>query len=444
MENARWVKDRFYVGIDDEMCVFMRPNSPNYYCRYYVREEQKYYQKSLRTKSKVVAQEKAKEIYREITTLVSRNEKVFNLTWKEAIDIYDEMEMERYMGGVIVREWYKKKCSYLRNTWMDFVGADTPVNKTTDDDAREFYRIRSRHLKTKSVLRHEITIVNSIYTDLLVPKGYCLRKLRMPKTTITKRDRSRRTDTFTIEEWEVLYKSMQRWTERDEITDERQAQTKYGKTTNKTKILTISQQELEWCRRNVLREFILISANLGTRPVSELLNVKRKDVNITKTKFKDWYADGNDEWRLTCDLFIDSRKTGERMVNGIAGRFFTRLMEFYESQGITLEPDDYMFIDLCGRRKGQQIDRFVLNRLFTELMHYAGLTRIKFTPYHLRHFYITQRLMNGVDVVLLSENAGNSPQVLLQSYSHIKTKLATQELNKQRKRSSREELGIDF
>ena len=90
---------------------------------------------------------------------------------------------------------------------------------------------------------------------------------------------------------------------RDEITDERQAQTKYGKTTNKTKILTISQQELEWCRRNVLREFILISANLGTRPVSELLNVKRKDVNITKTKFKDWYADGNDEWRLTCDLF---------------------------------------------------------------------------------------------------------------------------------------------
>ena len=95
------------------------------------------------------------------------------------------------------------------------------------------------------------------------------------------------------------------------------------------------------------------------------------------------------------------------MVNGIAGRFFTRLMEFYESQGITLEPDDYMFIDLCGRRKGQQIDRFVLNRLFTELMHYAGLTRIKILPPTIYViFYITQRLMNGVDVVLLSENAG--------------------------------------
>ena len=150
MENSRWVNERFYIGIDDEMCVFKRPNSPNYYCRYYVRAEQKYYQKSLKTQSKVVAQEKAKEIYKEITTLISRDEKVFNLTWEEAINIYDEMERERYMGGVIVREWYMKKISYLRNVWMEFTGKDTPVNKTDDDDAREFYRQRSRHLKKRN------------------------------------------------------------------------------------------------------------------------------------------------------------------------------------------------------------------------------------------------------------------------------------------------------
>ena len=444
VENSRWVQDRFFIGIDDEMCVFKRPNSPNYYCRYYVRAEQKYYQKSLRTQSKVVAQEKAKEIYKEITTLVSRDEKVFNLTWEQAIDIYDEMERERWMGGVIVEEWYKKKLQFLRNTWMGFIGADTPVNQTNDDDAREFYRQRSRDLKSKSTLRQQTTMVNAIYMDLLVPKNYCLRKLRFPKTLITKRDRSRRTDTFTIEEWEVLYKSMRRWVEWDEIPYVREAQTKYGKRTNSLKELNESNRKTEWCRRNVLREFILISANLGTRPVSELLNVKRKDVEIKKTKFKDFYAEGNEKWVLTCDVYINSQKTGERNVNGIAGSFFVRLIEFYEAQGITLEPDDYMFVDVSGRRKGQQIDKYVLNRLFRELMSYAGLERIKFTPYHLRHFYITQRLMNGVDVVLLSENAGNTPQVLLQSYSHVKTKLATQELNKTRKRSSREEIGIEF
>ena len=67
---------------------------------------------------KYVAQEKAKDIYREITTIISRDEKVFNVTWEDAINIYDEMENARYLGGVIVREWYKKKISFLRNVWM--------------------------------------------------------------------------------------------------------------------------------------------------------------------------------------------------------------------------------------------------------------------------------------------------------------------------------------
>jgi hypothetical protein len=426
------------------MCVFKRPNSPNYYCRYYVRAEQKYYQKSLKTQSKVVAQEKAKEIYKEITSLISRDEKVFNITWEQAINLYDEIERERYLGGVIVREWYMKKLAYLRNVWMEFTGKDTPVNKTDDDDAREFYRQRSRHLKKKETLKQELTIINAIYKDLLVPKNYVLRPLRMPKTTITKRERARRTDTFSTEEWEVLYQNMRRWVEWDEIPHTREAQTKYGKKGQDLKELNDYHRKTEWCRRQVLREFILISANLGTRPVSELLNIRRKDVSITKTKFKNWYAEGNSQWKLTCDVDVNSRKTGERRVNGVAGRFFNRLFDFYETQGVILKPDDYVFIDVYGRRQGQQFDKYVLNRLFRELMSYAGLNRIKFTPYHLRHFYISQRLMNGVDIVLLSENAGNSPAVILNTYAHIKTRLATQELNKQRTKSSWEELGIDY
>ena len=90
------------------------------------------------------------------------------------------------------------------------------------------------------------------------------------------------------------------------------------------------------------------------------------------------------------------------------------------------------------------MDKYVLNRLFRELMEYAGLTRIKFTPYHLRHFYITQRLMNGVDIVLLSQNAGNSPKVIYETYQHINTQLMTQELNKVRSRKSWEEVGVEF
>ena len=444
MTDTRWVQERFSLGIDDEMVVFKRPNSPNWYCRYYVRAEQKYYQKSLKTKSRVVATEKAKEIYREITSIISKEERVFTLTWKDAIDRYDEMEKERLEGGVISTEYYKKKLSYLRRIWVEFVGADAPVNKTNDDDAKAFSRHRLNRVLRKETLRTELTIINSVYKELLIPKGYCLRQLRFGKLTITKKDKARRVDTFTEEEWEVLYKNMRRWVEWEEIPHTRIASTKYGKADNLEKHLGGQQRLVEWCRRNVLREFILILGNLGCRPVSELLNIKLKDVKINKTLFKDRYKDGSDVYKLTCNVAIDSRKTGYRNVNGIAGRYFMRLYEFYESQGIHLKPDDYVFIDIAGRRKGKQIDKYVLNRLFRELMDYCNLNRLHFSPYHLRHFYITQRLMNGVDIVLLSENVGNSPKILFDTYAHIRTKLATQELNKQRRKNSLEEVGIEF
>lgn len=443
-KQTRWVQDRFCIGIDDEMVVFKRPNSPNWYCRYYVREENKYYQKSLKTKSKTVALEKAKEKYRTITSIISREEKVFNLSWGDAVDHYAEMEYERFMGGVITEEWYKKKISYLRNKWVDYVGADTPVNKIDDEVARSYFNWRLTQVERKETLRQELTIIGAVYKDFLVRKKHVLEQPRFPKLSLTKKDKSRRTDTFTVEEWEVLYKNMRRWVEWDEIPHTRVASTRYGKRDNKEKDLREYQRRLEFCRRNVLREFILISANLGTRPVSELMNIRWRDVQVKKTLFKNWHNGTKDIYQLTCNVYINSKKTGERNVNGIAGRYFNRLKEFYESEGVDVKPDDYVFVDLEGRRKGKQLDSYVLNRLFRELMDYCQLDRLHYTPYHLRHFYITQRLLAGVDLVLVSENAGNSPTVIMQSYSHVRTELATQELNKVRDRSSLEEIGVAF
>ena len=89
-KSTRWVQERFSLGIDDEMVVFKRLNSPNWYCRYYVQQEQKYYQKSLKTANRVIANDKAKEIYRQITTLINRDEKVFGIKWIDALDGYAE------------------------------------------------------------------------------------------------------------------------------------------------------------------------------------------------------------------------------------------------------------------------------------------------------------------------------------------------------------------
>ena len=116
------------------------------------------------------------------------------------------------------------------------------------------------------------------------------------------------------------------------------------------------------------------------------MNVRWRDVQVKKTLFKNWHNGTKDIYQLTCNVYINSKKTGERNVNGIAGRYFNRLKEFYESEGVDVKPDDYVFVDLEGRRKGKQLDSYVLNRLFRELMDYCQLDRLHYTPYHLASF----------------------------------------------------------
>jgi hypothetical protein len=88
MGGSTWVQDKIELGIDGELVVFRRPNSPNWYMRIYIQEERKYYQKSLRTKSQYDAIEKAKLEYKVIQQKVAKDEKVFTISLGEALGGY--------------------------------------------------------------------------------------------------------------------------------------------------------------------------------------------------------------------------------------------------------------------------------------------------------------------------------------------------------------------
>ena len=62
----------------------------------------------------------------------------------------------------------------------------------------------------------------------------------------------------------------------------------------------------------------------------------------------------------------------------------------------------------------------------------SGLTRLEFTLYSLRGFYITQSILNGVDITLISKNVGNSPGVLLAHYEFINMEQQAHQLVKRR------------
>ena len=68
----------------------------------------------------------------------------------------------------------------------------------------------------------------------------------------------------------------------------------------------------------------------------------------------------------------------------------------------------------------------------------AKLNRIEFSPYSLRGFYITQSVLNGIDLLLIAKNCGNSLSTILTHYEFINMESQTKDLIK--RRNVREEI----
>ena len=96
--------------------------------RVYVANEKKHYQKSLKTKSQLDAVERAKVEYKILQQKVAKEEKVFTISFGEALVGYRELEKNRERRGLIQNDWFKKKDAYLRNHFVKHFGEVRMVN----------------------------------------------------------------------------------------------------------------------------------------------------------------------------------------------------------------------------------------------------------------------------------------------------------------------------
>ena len=126
-------------------------------------------------------------------------------------------------------------------------------------------------------------------------------------------------------------------------------------------------------------------------------------------------------------------KTGMRVVTGVAGDYFKRLKQYFRDEfDYSPKDSDLVFQDMFGRNKGKVFEKHSFYRLWGELMEAVGLNRIVFTPYNLRGFYITQSILNGIDLLLIAKNCGNSLNTIMKHYEFINMERQTKELIKRR------------
>ena len=212
---AIWVGEKIEM-FEGELIVFKRANSPNWYMRVYVKKESKHYQKSCKTKSKYDALDFAKRQYKELQQKVAKDEKVFTITLGEALQAYDKQEQERVNRGLIGATWKYQKEVYMRTTFAKYFDVSTQVNQITERDIEEYVNQRMDILKRKTTLKQEIGILKHFWRTYLVKNGFVYQVPLFPEFRIRRGDSAKREDTFTLKEYEKLYKFLREWVKETE------------------------------------------------------------------------------------------------------------------------------------------------------------------------------------------------------------------------------------
>ena len=421
MGGSTWVQEKIELGIEGELLVFLRANSPNWYMRVWISNEGKYLQKSLKTKSKYEAIERAKVEYKQLQVKVAKEEKIFTITFGEAVAEFTLNEQERERRGVIKNSTLLRRTTYIKNIFAPHFGIDRKVNEVSDKEMVAFVDMRLRRFKNKSTMLIELSMIRQFYSSFLIKKGYVFRIPELPEIKARKGDKAKRTDTFNVKEWEILYTYMREWCKSKNVSKTKIPVKVYGKKDNASKVMKEWEWEMEVHRRTIIRELILIAANTGIRLPTEILSSKWGDIKLKKGKFSGLYGVEKEQEKLIAIIQIGAdNKTGSRLVQGFAGDYFKRLNEYYTSNlGRKPEDNEPVFMELYGRRKMGILSREALYRIWSDLMRDCKLNRMKWELYHLRHFYINQAILNGVDLLLISKNCGNSINTITTFYEHI-------------------------
>ena len=170
--------------------------------------------------------------------------------------------------------------------------------------------------------------------------------------------------------------------------------------------------------RLLLRDYVLILANTGIRQGTEMINMRWRDISLTKS--------GNREY-LTMRIKGKTQKWRTIQVRHRVARYLERIKDRNEKlKKLTLRELLAKGLDkpvIDATRNADLTTAF--GRMFTRMMERAELlvdthTGKNRTLYSLRHFYATHELTKGnVTAYQLAEHMGTSIAMLQAHYGHL-------------------------
>lgn len=376
------------IAIFEEAVIYKRGEYWQF--RMWLNSENKYARKSLRTRNKTTAIEKAKEAYVEIYANSMNGKKYFSITTKQGVEIYLKERQKDVASKLIVSERLATIKTHLQH-WLSFIGKDTKLKELHRNDCEDYFNERRRksnnNVKQVTIQNEQSTInacikylfkQNETYIDTFDFK-------KLPK--LDKNNEAIRRATLTNEEYANVCRAMRSYC---------------AKKKNKL-------DDSELLIRQIVRHYILIAANSGLR-VGEQMQLRWSDVKLEQHLHSG---------RMRTLARINIRANTSKVRNSRnflcrGGEYFKRLARIVGARNA----DDLIF---SVNGKEQLSDRARLYH-FSQIIksaHIANLEERSIVPYSLRHFMITQRIMSGLRADQIKDMCGTSAKEIEDTYYHL-------------------------
>ena len=388
-------KDAFEI-FDGRVKIF-RTGSKVWQMQVWINEEKKYVRESLKTEEKDTAQRLAEERYIFLRAKVQSGERVFSIRATELRDRFLEYAEKQVAAGQLSQGRLNNIKTYTKH-YIDFVGAQSqiqniPVKKFKDYLA--FRRQKKSDILATVVVNESITI-KQMYrwaqSEGLMQQNYAIDfgSIKKPKDEAVR-------DSFTTDEYEQLVLVSKNWHKR----------TKDGST---------AEQRYY---RQLINDFIIVMGNGGFRTQEARL--------LTWGDIKRIYGKGEETYAEVVVRAETTKVRKTRTFEMRRGDVFHRRHEKTQYK----EPKDFVFQMYQTK---EVVNATKLYNTYNELIEEVRKKYPQFdttkTLYCLRHFWITIRILAGMNVYDIAKIAGTSLTQIQKHYDAASSLVTSKKMNK--------------
>jgi len=394
------------VSADKSAWIHKIPTSSSWYFRMWIKEENRQFRKSLRTQDQDEATRLGIEEHANVIGMTKSGKKLFGMFFSNAAEEWLEVQKGRTETGLITKQRLSTVKTQIKRHIIPYIeqykvkndvknsqnwGKNVRVGSLKFNDFFDYaqYRRKKNPEVEDVTIRNEHTTIGSLIkwcfrTNMTTFEQCQFEEIRIKEV--------KRRDTFTIEEWEVLYKFLRKW--RKESPDYR----------------TANNNMMPSKKKDFMRDMILLNGNNLMR-IGEIRQLKWGMVkNIKRGKY--FYT------QYDLPAAITKTRTARQFV-ARGGEYLNRIKTYSNY----LEKDDFVF---CDNQTGKQLNKTEVYKMWWDIRDKVDIDKYKptgeerkLTLYSLRHFAITCRLMAGVNHYEIAKDSGTSVTQIEKHYEHM-------------------------